>query len=114
MADLLPLDLAPALASRFVQVLECWLTPRQMREVRRINAVELAFDYERFACASHDFCDANMAMVEAFNMLDLPTPGDEGAIDGTPGGDRTCSLWNTAWRIAFLDALQPKEGRAHG
>ena len=43
-------------------------------------------------CATHDFCDANMAMAQAFKDV---TGRD---ADGDNGGDAT--LWNDAWELA--------------
>lgn len=46
-------------------------------------------------CASHDWCDANMAMAEAFENLGLdPLPDDEAERE------RMTTLWNEAWTAA--------------
>lgn len=105
MSDLLPLEQPSALAQAFVEVLTDWLKPAEMRVVRRRNQMNLLAG--NGCCASHDFCDANMAMVEAFEEFGLATPGDEGCEDGTPAHEAACDLWNRAWGIAFNGDLQP-------
>ena len=53
---------ATALAKQFTKVLNEWLTPEQLAEVRRLNATP---EYAR-CCATHNYCDANQAMLDAF------------------------------------------------
>ena len=76
------------LAKEFSKVLSEWLTADQMREVIARNAVEPNDQI----CASHDFCDANMAMLEAFERCGL------GEAD--PSDDATLNLWNRVWDLA--------------
>jgi hypothetical protein len=46
-------------------------------------------------CASHDFCDANMVMAEAFEAVKgCPPLNDEGM------SAETVALWNAAWEVA--------------
>lgn len=49
------------LAKKFSKVLASWLSFEQMQTVIESNA-----ENNDSSCASHDFCDANMAMDEAF------------------------------------------------
>lgn len=80
------------LAAAFAEVLHEWLTPAQMREVVARN------EHYGNACASHDFCDANMAMDEAFTKA----MGREVEWDEENGGltEADTALWNGAWAIA--------------
>ena len=79
------------LAAVFAEVLHEWLTPAQMREVVARN------EHYGNACASHDFCDANMAMDEAFTK----TQGRELEMgEGTRQSRADVALWNGAWAIA--------------
>src|SRR5262245_13024875 len=80
---------ADLLAKAFTRVLTGWLTPAEMDTVRQRNRTA---DYANGACASHDFCDANMAMAEAFTRI----IGHEIDIDSQGDVDR----WNTAWCLA--------------
>lgn len=57
-------------------------------EVKARNATE---EYARF-CASHDFCDANMVMFDAFNT--------EIGWDCDLDNDEDTSVWNEAWELA--------------
>lgn len=43
-------------------------------------------------CASHDFCDANMPMADAFERHMGHTPEAD--------SERDASIWNDAWQIA--------------
>lgn len=74
------------LARQFCEVIKSWLTDEQLNEVNRLNKTE---DYYS-ACASHNFCDANQAMIEAMESLGLPWQYDY------------ASLVNSAWDIARL------------
>ena len=49
-----------ALAESFGEILRQWLTPDEFAEMKHRNESDPA--YAGKACASHDFCDANMAM----------------------------------------------------
>lgn len=77
------------LAYTFSVVLKEWLTPEEMQTVVSRNATP---EYGAQLCASHDFCDANMAMQEAFIRLFKRTPDTNSELDST--------LWNQAWYIA--------------
>lgn len=86
------------LAKEFGNVLKEWLTTDQMESVIRSNQR----DKNEPWCSSHDFCDANMAMDEAFQKVmqreyvffndDKPESEQEN-IDDT-------DLTNTAWALA--------------
>lgn len=56
------------------------------------------------ACATHDFCDANMLMEEAFRDEFGYAPGDDGCRDGLGEDgkrhDAALRLWNHAWTLA--------------
>ena len=54
------------IGKRFVTILEEWLTPEELEEVRTRNDERGPNDKW---CASHDFCDANMAMDPAFREV---------------------------------------------
>lgn len=79
---------AAFLADRFAQVLRRWLTDEQWATMRRRNAT-----IGNGLCASHDFCDANMAMDEAFTVI----MGREINLEDEHGDN---ALWNSAWDIA--------------
>ena len=53
-------------------------------------------------CHSHDFCDANMVMLAAFQDVGLDVP-DADSDDQT--------LWNASWEMAFLAMVQIGRGR---
>lgn len=76
-----------ALASTFARLLAEALGTKTMREVVRRNAAR-----NDTTCASHDFCDANEVMAEAFSK----TVGREIDLES----DADTSLWNAAWDIA--------------
>ena len=76
------------IARAFCLALHRTLSHDQMREVVRRNATP---DYAR-CCASHDFCDANMVMAEAFERVMKRAPN--------PASDADAALWNDAWDIA--------------
>lgn len=85
-------DAAEILARKFSAILCEWLTPEQIQEVVEKN--KIAIDG---VCHSHDYCDANMAMDEAFVEL-----WSEGTADDTNPSQQTedHALWGAAWQIA--------------
>lgn len=79
------LPTAPLLAIRFCGVLHKWLGVARVQQAAARNAEEP----HPSICHSHDFCDANMAMAEAWEGLTGRRPQD-------------CpeKLWDGAWDIA--------------
>ena len=85
------------LADTFRRVMLSWFEdePEKLVEMDRLNRDE----YGPNVCASHDFCDANMAMVEAFEQRNLPKPYDfEEKTEAEQ--EASCLIWNEAWEIA--------------
>jgi hypothetical protein len=79
-----------AIAEAFSEVMRQWLSPAEFAEMKRRNECDPA--YAGKCCASHDFCDANMAMDAA--MQDVL--GDAYRIE-----DETLHpIWNEAWSLA--------------
>lgn len=76
------------LATEFSDILRSWLSAPEMEEVNRKNSTP---DYST-CCASHEFCDPNVAMIEAFEKaigrsMDFQSDDDMGLV-------------NTAWALA--------------
>ena len=100
-ADRLALALALAEAPRltehiaesFLEIMRSWLTPEELVAVDAEN--ERRGDN---SCASHDYCDPNMAMLEAMERFNLPLPADENYSEEYM--EEHCALWNEAWDIA--------------
>lgn len=84
------------LATAFVGVLHDWLTDEEFEEVRRRNRE--GYEDSAYACASHDFCDANLAMEEAW----LKVLGRSPDLDDQ---DDT-KTWNAAWELAHQRSLK--------
>ena len=75
------------LAVRFSATLREWLSAYEMALVIAKNREEQT----PLVCHSHDYCDANMAMLEAFELFGLdPCLQDQELVE----------LWNTAWSVA--------------
>jgi hypothetical protein len=89
-------DKPSAIADRFVEVLRSWLAPEEFAEMKRRNESEPEYADGR-ACASQDFCDANMAMQEAFESVMGRICDGDNEVD--------CMVWNTAWELARMRAL---------
>lgn len=88
-------DLTPAeLAKSFSVVLRQWLTDS---DISRINAANAANGYDPSVCASHDYCDANMAMLEAVSNATGVGVDD---IEVDISDARFCELFSEAWAIA--------------
>lgn len=78
------------LANEFIKVLNEWLTAKQ---IEAINTTNKTPEYKNTgACASHEFCDPNQAMIDAWVNItgqELPLPKS-----------KALSLVNEAWLIA--------------
>ena len=85
----LPDNAADVIAQRFVTVLRAWLDADEWDLMGDRNAVET----DPGVCHSHDFCDANMAMCEAFESVTGKTPDGDNEAEAT--------LWGTAWANAM-------------
>lgn len=68
-----------------------------LAEIKRKNATP---DYQAGACATHDYCDANMFMEAAFNYAYRRPPELESESD--------LDLWNEAWHFAHREFLSEK------
>jgi hypothetical protein len=82
------------LAHAFGDRVQAEFTPKQFRLICDLNKGKYA---DLGVCATHDFCDANMLMLAAFEEVFKRNP-----LDG-PGGHMTqadTDLWNDAWTIA--------------
>lgn len=85
-----------SLGDAFVNVLNNWLTTYEMDLIKNYNATPAYAT----SCASHNFCDANMAMLTAFEVItdcefDLE---NQAHID----------LFNAAWDHAKINHLTAK------
>lgn len=79
-----------ALAFKFAEILVSWLSSEELQQV-----VERNKSYDDSCCASHDFCDPNMAMLEAYAFVHRI---DENDIDLQ--GEGVMEQMNEAWLIA--------------
>lgn len=84
---------AQAIALAFADALRADLAPYQWEAMRARNASP---EYGGGVCASHDFCDANMTMQEAWESV----MGRNFLPDDAPPADADCALWGMAWAIA--------------
>lgn len=79
------------LAGTFAGVLRGWLNDHEWSEMRRLNATDADYAGDR-ACASHNYCDANMAMDAAWLMV--------AGRHADTASEADTALWNRAWAIA--------------
>lgn len=68
-----------------------------LKAIREINARNRTPAYAR-ACATHDYCDANVVMAAAFTEV-MGRPTDLHS-------DEDLKLWNAAWDLARARAFQ--------
>lgn len=99
-ADVLAVLNVRRLAVEFARQLGDDLTHNEFLEMRRLNATP---EYAEGICASHNYCDANQSMLDAF----AETYGHEAEISMTPEGDYAddYQTMGVAWdyaRAAFL------------
>lgn len=87
---------ASELGAAFVWTLKDWLTIPEWDEMARLNKTAA-----RGVCHSHDYCDANMAMIEAYADL-LGIQADDVDLS-----DSTQDLFNAAWSWAAPALCMP-------
>jgi hypothetical protein len=84
---------AMKVAIRFSSIVRAEFSHDELREINKRNKTARYVN----ACATQDFCDANMLMAEAFESV----MGHE--VDGNSDSD--CDVWNQAWDIAKLSGF---------
>lgn len=87
-----------ALSRKFSSILMEWIGKETMEDVVRVNT-----ERGDNTCASHDHCDANMAMLEAFETM-------FGRTNDLQNDDDT-DLWNVSWDIAKKNGFYINEGK---
>lgn len=89
-----------ALAHAFAAQLESDIGPENMAEVVRLNRDDSRYSVNG-SCASHDFCDANMTMLAAWESTfgNQPAMLDPSATDEQE--NESIDLWGAAWALAF-------------
>lgn len=90
------------LAVSFSCVIREWLTAEELEEANVRNMDE----NNPSVCWTHQHCDANMAMDEAFRTVALPPAVD--LEDGTEEHERSCRLWSAAWERARGAQFDPE------
>lgn len=81
---------AQLLASEFANILRAWLTPAEFVEMQEKNAANIRSNI----CASHDYCDANEAMLLAWEIVH----GREFEFLSDADGREMDEAWNIAKR----------------
>jgi hypothetical protein len=89
---------AANLGAAFVWTLKDWLTIPEWNDMARLNKTA-----SPGVCHSHDFCDANMAMIEAYADL-LGVPADDVDLS-----EPIRYLFNDAWSWAVPALVIPCE-----
>jgi hypothetical protein len=90
--------LAERIGAKFADILKVWFSPEQWEAMRIKNASN-----PENVCASHDYCNANIAMLEAFHAFNL-NPRIVPDIDQDADTD-DIALWDAAWKWAKANRL---------
>lgn len=113
-----PLDFATPLpdpeiiAGKFVDILRQWaaeasVTSRHGNDIWAKMLADNTAETDPHICHSHDWCDANMAMDEAFRALSIDH--EERWGEDWASAEAAGALWNTAWGIARCDHLSGRQ-----
>lgn len=89
-------------ARAFDRILRTHIAPHEYAEAVRMNAEDPAYSADSGCCASHDFCDANMTMLEAF--ASVTGKGEDEIVRLTFGEGADIDWdgeWVTAWNAAW-------------
>lgn len=92
------MDNIEKLARAFAEQLRADIGDAAFEAVKRLNATPQFKDTG--ACASHNYCDANMTMAEAFE-----TAMGRDVFTGDHILDADMDLWNAAWNFARTTGL---------
>lgn len=84
------------LAIEFSKVLKHWLTAEQLFEITTLNQKP---EYQNGSCASHNYCDPNQAMIDAFEALYKRQPDVQNINDVV--------LIEVAWDLARYHDFNP-------
>tara|TARA_R110002126_G_scaffold257592_1_gene400640 strand:+ start:184 stop:495 length:312 start_codon:yes stop_codon:yes gene_type:complete len=82
------------LAEKFTELLRATLTPSEFAEMADANANET----NPGICHSHDYCDANQIMLDAFEATEMVN-------------DYSHTLWSDAWTYAREELFTPEKCR---
>jgi len=88
-----------AIAEAFAGILKEWLSDDEFAEMKAANKAE----QDDGVCHSHDYCDANMAMLGALIKAGAITQ-DQADADDFDIMDHS-NLWNAAWAYAAKERL---------
>lgn len=105
-------DRTAAIAKQFSDNVLAAIGKDKFNEVRERNATPRYMESTTSICASHDFCDANLPMAEAFKKV----VGRESNADSFADA----ALWNASWDLAKRLYLTDQHGahieffKAHG
>jgi len=94
---------AQQVGATFLYILQDWMTAEEWEEMQQANAEREAEASLAVCCASHDYLDANEAMLAAIRENDAPCILD--IEDGTPEFEAACKIWNDAWEWAWKNGL---------
>lgn len=89
--------LGQVIARQFCVLLREYLGDEKVNVAAALNDAEK----DSGVCHTHDFCDANMVMDEAFRKIGRP-------IKEVPPDDATTDLWNGAWGMAKAAGFVPE------
>lgn len=92
-------------ADQFKTVLREWLTADQLASVDRVNG-----ERADASCATHDHCDANMAMLEALVRLCPTKTEDELCSELCLGKTPLLNAVNDGWTLAKVEGFYPHKG----
>jgi len=97
------------LAREFSRLLRRDLSDHEMS----IVVIKNNGDSDKSCCHSHDFCDANMTMAEAFETLVGRFPTMPGDVEDNPSlasqEEYDLNLWNKAWGMAKENHFYPEK-----
>ncbi len=86
---------ANEIAKEFCTQLQDELGAAKVAKIARLNRTP---KFQDGACATHDFCDANQVMLNAFEARGVAQPTDSKL--GSTGWNKAIAIWEAAWNIA--------------
>jgi hypothetical protein len=96
------MDTETKVAREFSRIVTEWLGKETMLKVIQENKDHIGTMYED-CCATGNYCDSNMAMLEAFVLgvgRDFNLILDDESPENMARHEADCELWNAAWDMA--------------
>ena len=106
------------LSLEFSKIIREWLTPEELVKVNKLNRTNPEA-LSGSICHTHDFCDANQAMIDAMELCGIewifaPETRDPDYDNVSQSKDRQGQMIDRAWNLAKANGFKGIHDAGHG